>query len=64
MAPEQKFQPHPSHDMTDWESDIVTLVSTPRFGRIRQCRKCEAEQAETAAGAAHHDELERPCYDA
>ncbi len=56
-----KFEPHPSHEMPAWRDTIVTLISTSRFGRIRKCINCEAEEAETVAGKAHHDELEYPC---
>ena len=55
------YEPHPSHDMTDWEHTIVMLVSTSRFGKFRMCKNCEAEQAETVAGKAMHDELKYPC---
>lgn len=53
--------PHKSHRMTKWEGSIVTIISTPRFGRIRRCKKCLAEQVETAAGKAMHEELKHPC---
>lgn len=53
--------PHESHDMTEWESTIVTIISTPRFGSIRECRHCGAEQAKTVAGEAMHDELRLAC---
>jgi hypothetical protein len=52
---------HPSHKMTKWKSSIVTLIATSRFGRIRKCKRCEAEQAETVAGKAMHPELRKPC---
>lgn len=54
-------QIHPSHDMTEWEETIVTLNSTSRFGQLRKCKKCEAEQAKTVAGEGTHDELYEPC---
>lgn len=54
-------EPHPSHQMTDWEDTIVCISSTPRFGRLRKCVNCEAEQAQTVAGVGTHDELRRPC---
>lgn len=56
-----KYTPHPSHDMTDWESTIVTLVSTSRFGEIRRCKNCDAEHAITVAGEGIHPELLVPC---
>lgn len=59
-----KYEPHPSHDMGPWEGTIVTLIATSRFGSIRKCQNCEAEHAKTAAGEAHHPELDQPCPDA
>lgn len=56
-----KQTPHPSHDMTEWESTIVTIIETPRFGMFRKCKNCEAEQAVTAAGEGFHAELKYPC---
>lgn len=56
-----KRQPHESHDMTEWRETIVTLVETPRFGSIRECKKCGGEQAKTVAGEGIHDELLKPC---
>jgi len=55
------WQPHPSHEMTDWRSVTVTISETSRFGRIRKCAKCEAEHAETVCGQAAHEELDEPC---
>jgi hypothetical protein len=51
----------PSHEMTEWESAVVTLISTARFGEIRRCKNCEAEHARTVAGEAMHDELYSAC---
>lgn len=61
MATFGKDEVHPSHDMTDWESSIVTLNSTSRFGTIRECKHCCAEHVKTAAGEGMHDELLEPC---
>lgn len=55
------LNPHPSHDMTDWASTIVTITSTARFGSLRECKNCGAEHAKTVAGEAMHDELYEPC---
>lgn len=52
---------HPSHKMTRWESSIVTLLETSRFGIIRRCKKCDGEQAMTAAGRGTHPELSHEC---
>lgn len=57
----EKFKPHPSHDMTEWESAVVTLISTSRFGEIRECKKCGAEHARTVCGEDMHDELKYEC---
>jgi len=54
-------KPHPSHKMTKWESTIVTLISTSRFGEIRKCKNCGAEEARTVCGHAMHDELRVSC---
>ena len=55
--------PYKSHEMTDWRSTIVTLVSTSRFGQIRSCKNCGAEQAKTVSGADSHPEIFKPCLD-
>lgn len=59
-----KKEPHPSHEMTEWRGAIVTLISTSRFGSIRECKNCGAEHAKTAAGEAMHDELKVACPNA
>lgn len=55
-------QIHNSHDMTDWRNTIVTIISTSRFGKIRECKKCGGEEASTAAGSGIHDELRFECF--
>ena len=52
---------HGSHEMTEWENSVVTLIATSRFGSIRECKKCGAEQAETVCGKGTHKELNEPC---
>jgi hypothetical protein len=54
-------QPHPSHRLSAWERKIVTLSTSTRHGRVRNCVKCDAEEAETVSGKAIHDELLKPC---
>lgn len=54
-------EPHSSHEMTAWESSIVTLSSTSRFGEIRECVRCEHQQARTVCGEDMHAELLEPC---
>lgn len=52
---------HSSHEMTEWRSTIVTIISTSRFGEIRTCGKCGGEQARTVAGSGTHDILKIKC---
>jgi hypothetical protein len=61
MHVDKDFKPHPSHEMGPWRSSIVTLVATARFGEIRVCRGCEAEEAKSGSGHAAHEELALPC---
>lgn len=55
------FEPHPSHEMGPWRSTVVTITETSRFGSIRECKHCGAEEAKTVCGHAAHDELAEPC---
>lgn len=55
------WQPHASHEMTEWRSTTVTISGTSRFGRLRRCKQCGSEHAETVCGQAAHEELEEPC---
>ena len=52
---------HKSHKMEKWYDTVVTIISTSRFGRLRRCKVCKAEQVSTAAGDAMHDELRVKC---
>ena len=52
---------HPSHDMTEWRETIVVLLSTARFGQIRECKKCEGQQAKTVAGERLNEALKTSC---
>lgn len=52
---------HPTHRMTKWRSTIVTIIATPRFGRLRECKKCGLEQAETGQGYFTNGPLLSPC---
>ena len=56
-----KLTPHASHIMGPWRSAVVQLASTPRFGVIRNCKNCDAEHAQTAAGEAMQEELYERC---
>jgi hypothetical protein len=52
---------HKSHKMARWRSTIVTIIATARFGLLRHCTRCKAEQAATVSGDANHPELEVKC---
>ena len=56
-----KHTPHPSHKMNDWESTVVTILATPRFGALRSCVQCDGEHAVSVCGEAMHEILERQC---
>lgn len=57
-----KLIPHPSHNMTEWASTVVSLTGgTPRLGRLRMCKSCEGEHAITGTGEAMQDVLDRKC---
>lgn len=61
MTEKTEKQIHPSHEMGEWEHTVVTIYSTSRYGKLRKCKKCEAEEAETIAGKAQHPELFWEC---
>ena len=61
MNVNDKWKPHRTQEMTKWESSIITLIATARFGQIRQCVHCEAEEAKTACGHKAHEELNFLC---
>jgi len=61
MYVDKNWKPHKSHQMNEWESAIVTIISTARFGSIRECKNCGAEEARTVCGHAAHDELDCSC---
>ena len=52
---------HRSHKMTPWRDSIITIISTPRFGEVRTCKKCGGEQAKTVTGTHTMPELRLPC---
>jgi len=54
---------HPSHCMSRWKSKVVTLIDTPRFGRVRKCKNCGAEQMESVAGFRLDKELRELCVE-
>lgn len=52
---------HKSHKMTKWRDTVVTIIDTPRFGRLRACKNCGHEQAETVTGRHTQQALREPC---
>jgi len=50
-----------SHDMNDWHTDVRAPSGTPRFYSVRQCKRCDGEQAKHSAGRFIDPELERRC---
>lgn len=52
---------HPSHTMSEWRSTIISMPNSDRFGQIRVCEACEAEQAKTVTGTFTHKELWSAC---
>lgn len=59
----KKTRIHPTHKMSKWRSTIISTANSDRFGRLRKCVKCGAEQASTVTGTHAHDELRKPCTD-
>jgi len=51
-------EPHESHDMGEWESTIVACASNDRFGQIRKCKKCKAEEVKAGGPGSHYFETE------
>lgn len=45
------WQPHPSHQMKEWRSTILNFGGSDRFGSIRSCSECGAEEAK--GGQSH-----------
>lgn len=52
---------HPTHRMTTWKTDIRCPASTPRFYRVRHCKKCEIEEMKHPAGHFNRDKLAEEC---
>ena len=52
---------HPSHNMTEWYTEVKAPAGTPRFYRVRHCEDCEGEQYYHAAGRFIDPELTHRC---
>jgi hypothetical protein len=50
----------PSHEMSEWISEILAPCGEPRFYAVRHCKKCGEEEWDHAAGHFFHGLL-RPC---
>lgn len=55
------WQPHSSHKMGEWYSDIRAPAGTPRFYSVRKCIVCGAEQISHPAGRFADDDLLDEC---
>lgn len=47
-------QPHPSHQMTEFRTEILAPAGTPRFYGVRNCKICELEEWSHPAGHFLH----------
>lgn len=47
--------------MGEAETQPRCPCSTPRFYSVRECKRCDAEFGEHAAGSYIDDELKEPC---
>ena len=52
---------HPSHNMTEWGTEIMAPSGTERFYAYRQCQNCEYEQYHHPAGKFLDHQLEVKC---
>ena len=56
-----KLPIHKSHRMGKSFSDVRAPAGTPRFYSVKQCRDCQGEEIEHAAGQFTDDDLVAPC---
>lgn len=52
-----------SHVMNEWHTEIRAPAGTPRFYSVRQCKRCDGEQARHPAGKFIDPELKRRCIE-
>lgn len=52
--------PHRTHRMTRWETAVRAPAGTPRFYRVRSCKRCGEEEAIHVAGHFRGG-LDKPC---
>ena len=52
---------HPSHNLTEWYSEVKCPASTARFYSTRKCKNCEGEQYYHAAGRFIDSKLKHKC---
>lgn len=55
--------PHGSHRMGSKSSTLVSCASDDRFGTVRACLDCDAEEVFAGGAGSHYfdDELLAPC---
>jgi hypothetical protein len=51
----------PSHEMTEWRTEIMAPAGTARYYSYRQCKKCEYEQYYSNSGRFLDPELTHRC---
>lgn len=59
--PEIEKEVNNSHKMGNWECDIVCIISTPRFGQLRECKKCGSQQQVSVSGYKTDSDLKEEC---
>lgn len=52
---------HPSHNMTEWRTEIRTPAETSRFYGVRSCKACGGEELKHSAGHFVDKWLFDPC---
>jgi len=59
-------EPHPTHKMSEWEQTICQLSNNDRFGRARQCLKCDGEDYLCGGAGSRWQSscLSKPCKEA
>ena len=53
---------HSTHDMNDWHGEVRSPVGTARMYSVRQCKKCDYEQARHPAGRFMDYQLTKECW--
>lgn len=56
--------PHPSHQFGPKDSTLVACASNDRYGQVRTCKKCEANEVWAGGPGSHYfdQELFSKCF--